>query len=152
MKRIVVCAAACAALASCHRELPPPVKPVPAAKPKTAEKPVARVTTIDMTTFFSLREADKVLVYDVRPVWMYNVSHIAGAQSWSGSALVEQFAQRDAEMKAARAAGKTVVLYCTNAKCQDSRAVAKWLASQGHATAVLDGGIEAWKEAGLPVE
>lgn len=151
MKRLVVCAAASAAMASCHRELPPPVHPVPAAKP-TAAKPAARVTTIDMTTFFSLREADKVLVYDVRPSWMYSVGHIAGAQSWSGAALVEQFPQRDREMKEARAAGKTVVLYCTNAKCHDARAVAKWLAAQGHSSAVLDGGIEVWKAAGLPTE
>lgn len=154
MKRIVACAAASVMLAACHRELPPLVKQPPVAKPAAAAvpQPVARVTTIDLTTFFSLREAGKVLVYDVRPMWMYDVGHIDGAQSWSGTALVEQFAARDREMIAARKAGKTVVVYCSNTKCQDARKVAGWLAKQGHATAVLDGGWDAWKEAGLAAE
>jgi rhodanese-related sulfurtransferase len=55
-------------------------------------------------------------------------------------------------MDAARAAGKEIVLYCTNTECPDARVVAGWLAERGYSTLVYRGGWEEWKQAGLPVE
>lgn len=138
------------ALAACADKTPPPVKkPVAAPAPKPKQ---GRVTAISLDTLYTLQQAGKVRIYDVRPSFVYAFGHLPGAVNWPRSAFDSQLASRQSEIRAAAVADQPVVLYCTDAACPDGRAVAERLAALGHTVAVLEGGYAIWKDAGLPVE
>ena len=82
----------------------------------------------------------------------FGAAKIPGAISWPRHDFNGRLSQSETEIAAAKAAGKPVVIYCTDAGCPDDRAVAEKLAARGHDVAVLEGGFAAWKEAGLPTE
>ena len=83
---------------------------------------------------------------------MSGFGKIPGAISWPRHDFDGRLSQSETEIRAAKAAGKPVVIYCTDAACPDARAVAEKLAARGHDVAILDGGFAGWKEAGLPTE
>ena len=150
-------------LAACQDQAAPPVAttPAPAVKPSTApakpksEAPAVKagkLTVMDMATFFPRQQAGTVLIYDSRPGFVAGFGKIPGAISWSRHEFDARLSQSESEIRAAKAAGKPVVIYCTDAACPDSRAVAEKLAARGHDVAILEGGFAAWKEAGLPTE
>jgi rhodanese-related sulfurtransferase len=147
-------------LAACQDQTPPPVTtPVPAAKPAAipAKPPVApvkagKLTSIDLPTLFPRQQAGTVLLYDARPGFVAGFGKIPGAISWPRHDFDARLSQGEAEIRAAKAAGKPVVFYCTDAACPDARAVAEKLVARGHDVAILDGGFAEWKEAGLPTE
>ncbi|MGC4014298.1 MAG: rhodanese-like domain-containing protein [Luteolibacter sp.] len=149
----ILAALAAVSLVSCGHKSHPAPKPV--AK-QTATKPAApvrgRVSVIEMSALFTLQQDGKVLVYDVRPSFVHGFGHLAGAISWPRGSFDEDYARHEPEMRAALAANKDVVLYCTDAACPDSRAVAARLAEKGFSVSVLEGGYNAWKDAGMPVE
>ena len=143
-------------LASCQD--PAPVPPVVAAAP-TEPKPAAppavksgKLTVIDITTLFPRQQAGTVLLYDARPGFVAGFGKIPGAISWPRGDFDARLSQSEAEIRAAKAAGKPVVFYCTDAACPDARAMAERLATKGHDVSVLEGGYAMWKEAGLPTE
>ena len=156
MKASLFVAAAAWGLASCQDPTAPPVvatapvKPAPA-KPAPAVK-TGTLSAIDLTTLFPRQQAGTVLIYDARPGFVAGFGKIPGSISWPKNDFDARLPQREAEIRAAKAAGKPVVLYCTDAACPDARAVAEKLAARGHDVAILDGGFAAWKEAGLPTE
>jgi rhodanese-related sulfurtransferase len=156
-------------LAACQEQAPttvagtsptarPPVAPSQAAapgKPATITAPAVKtgkLTTIDLTTLFPRQQAGTVLLYDARPGFVAGFGKIPGAISWPRHDFDSRLSQRETEIRAAKAAGKPVVIYCTDAACPDARAVAEKLAARGHDVAILDGGFAGWKEAGLPTE
>jgi len=135
--------------------------PAPSAKReephRTAEatpsaRKTAKVSTIDLNALSQLQQSGKVLLLDVRPPFVTPFGRIPGAITWPRFSFSKELSQHEPEVKAALAAGRTVVLYCTDAGCPDSRAVAEKLAALGYPVSVLQGGYSAWKEAGLPVE
>jgi len=142
------------ALAGCAgpREAPQPPAPAAPAAPlpeRPAPRPVGRVTPISITDFFPLQQSGAVLIYDVRPAFYHSLGQIPGSVNWPKSAYGRQLAVREAEIRAAVANGRPVVIYCTDAACPDAREVAGWLAKRGHDIRVLDGGWEAWKAIGF---
>lgn len=148
-------------LAACQDQVPPPpvtprspaAKPAGApAKPSVSEVKAGTLTSIDLTTLFPRQQAGTVLLYDARPGFVAGFGKIPGAISWSRHDFDARLSQSEAEIRAAKAAGKPVVIYCTDAACPDARAVAVKLVARGHDVAILDGGFAAWKEAGLPTE
>ena len=144
-------AAVACLLASCGHE-PPPKAPVKPAVAKPASPRQGRVTTIDLNTLLFLQQNDRALIYDARAYVIHAYNHVPGSISWPRTSFNEQVVTREAEIRAAVAAGKNVVVYCTDAGCPDARAVATQLAARGHTISVLEGGFHAWKDAGLPVE
>jgi rhodanese-related sulfurtransferase len=150
---IALLAASCASPA---REVPMK-KPAPAAV-KAAKKPPVRlngrgeVSSVSLADLFALQQSGQVLLYDARPRFFYALGHIAGAISLPKADGVAQIEKREAEIKAALAAKKTIVVYCTNFACPDARTVAIQLSSFGYPSSTLSGGWESWKEAGLPTE
>src|ERR1035437_1281954 len=127
-----------------------PVKPVvagPSVPPRQA-----RVTAIDLSTFVTMREQGSVLVYDVRPSWLYMLGHIPGAESFPGRSFEEAFPSKEPAMKAALSSKRTIVIYCTDLKCPDGGIVAGWMSKKGIPVSVLSGGWEDWKAAGMPTE
>jgi rhodanese-related sulfurtransferase len=111
-----------------------------------------KVSSISLTEFFPLHESGRVLLYDARPRFFYSLGHIPRAVSLPKDGCDAQLEKRDSEIKAAIAAKKTIVIYCTNLLCPDARAVATHLADRGYSSAVLSGGWETWTESGMPAE
>jgi rhodanese-related sulfurtransferase len=134
----------------------PTAKNAPSAKPEP-KKPVlmngrGKVTSISLTELFALQQAGNVLLFDARPGFFYGLGHIQGAISLPKPDCDAQITRREAEIKAAIAAQKPIVVYCTNLLCPDARTVANHLAGFGYSSSVLTGGWESWKESGLPTE
>ena len=143
-------------LASCAqpaRQAAAPETPVAAEKKPVRMNGRGKITSISLTDLFALQQADQVLLYDARPGFFYSLGHLPGAISLPKSADCDaQITRREAEIKAALAAKKTIVIYCTNLACPDARTVAIHLAGFGYSSSTLTGGWEAWKESGLPTE
>lgn len=135
-----------------------PVKEAPAPEKKTTPKKTPRmndrgkISSISLTDAFALQQSGRALIYDARPGFFYGLGHIPGAISLPKTNCDEQIVAREAEIKAALAAGKTLVVYCTDMLCPDARTVAIHLASFGYSSSTLSGGWESWKESGLPTE
>ena len=139
-------------LASCAQPVVPET-PVAAMKKPVRINDRGKITSISLTELFALQQSDRVLLYDARPGFFYNLGHLPGAISLPKSEdCDEQITEREAEIKAALAAKKTIVIYCTNLACPDARTVAIHLAGFGYSSSTLTGGWEAWKESGLPTE
>ncbi len=148
-------------LASCTGpEIPPPPSaPVAATKitPATALAPVkpvrlsvpAEVSVISLSDFFTLEQSGKALIYDARAAFFYHLGHIPGAINLSKNHCDASITARAPEITAAIAAGKTVVVYCSNTRCPDARAVAAHLANAGYPTKIFPGGWEEWRTADL---
>lgn len=117
------------------------------AKPKTG-----KLTSIDLEAFFQKQQAGSVLVYDARPGFVSAFGRVPGAISWPRGDFNDQLGRREIEIREAKKAGKTVVIYCTDAPCPDARSVADRLAARGHDVCILAGGYAAWKDAGMPTE
>ena len=143
-------------LASCTQPVPE-VPVATAAAPLAKPKPVrmngrGKVTSISLTEAFTLQQSGNVLLFDARPGFFYGLGHIPGAINLPKPDCDAQIVKREAEIKAALAAQKTIVIYCTNLLCPDARTVANHLAGFGYPSSVLSGGWDSWKEAGLPTE
>ncbi|WAC21864.1 rhodanese-like domain-containing protein [Luteolibacter sp. SL250] len=110
------------------------------------------VSSISLTKLFELQQSGNVLIYDARPSVFYKEGHIPGAISVPKSVGREAVRVRDPELKAAKAAGKPIVVYCTGVLCADARTVARYLASAGYSSSTFSGGWDEWKSAGLPTE
>lgn len=144
-------AAVALGLASCAQ----PVKTttVPAAKPKPVRmNGRGEITSISLSELFALQESGQVLLYDARPKFYYSLGHLPGAISLPKTDCDKQITARETEIKAALAAKKTIVVYCTNLTCPDARTLAIHLADYGYSSSTLTGGWETWKESGLPTE
>ncbi len=144
-------------LASCAAPPPapsPPVVEAAALKKLIAPGPPRRgaVSRIPLGTYFAMQQAGTVLTIDVRPSFYYVMGHIPGAINWPKNNFKSQLTRQEPRLKAAVAAGKPIVLYCTDLACPDARTVAAELAPLGYDTAILAGGFEAWKLGELPTE
>ena len=129
-----------------------PGRPAAAAgSPAPAVVP-GRVTRIMLGDFFALQQSGEVLIYDVRPAFFHSMGSIPGSINWPKPAYQNQLARRESEIREAAAASRPVVLYCTDLACPDARDIATRLAARGHSVSVLEGGWEAWKAGGLPLE
>ena len=133
-----------------------PEKPAEPAKPKY-KKPVRMngrgdLSSISLEQVFGLQQSGKAVIFDARPAFFYNLGHIPGAISLPKSNCDEAIHNREAEIKAALAEGKTLIVYCTSITCPDARAVADHISGFGYPAAIFTGGWDAWKDAGMPTE
>jgi rhodanese-related sulfurtransferase len=134
-----------------------PVKDRKSAPEPEFKKPVnmnnrGKVTSISMDQVFELQQSGKAMIFDARPAFFYNLSHIPGAISLPKNNCDAVIHAKEAEIKAALAEGKTLIVYCTNLMCPDARTVATHLSGFGYAASVFHGGWEGWQEAGMPTE
>ena len=126
-------------------------------KPPAPSKPVnmngrGKVSSISIENLFTLQQGENVLLFDARPGFFYALGHIPGAISMPKADCDKLINKHEGEIKAAIAAKKTIVVYCTNLLCPDARTVARHLAALGYSSSTLTGGWDSWKEAGLPTE
>jgi len=91
--------------------------------------------------------SDGGVIYDVRSHGYYdqNATRIQGSKRLEPHGLHQQPLQVEPD-------GPTVYLYCTCRGDATSSRVAKELLDQGVQVAVIEGGLRAWKKAGLPLE
>lgn len=115
-------------------------------------KILGKVNSIVMDEFFAIQQEGGALVYDVRKAYFYGIDRIPGAVNWPHDDYEGQVQARDLEIQKALGKGKKVVLYCFNFGCPEARNVAKKLARRDYEVHVFSRGIDAWREAGLPVE
>jgi len=135
---------------------PAPEKAAQAEKPKF-KKPVrmngrGKLTSISLEQVFALQQSDRALIYDARPGFFYQLGHIPGAINLPKNGCDEAIHDREGEIKAALAAGKTIIVYCTSITCPDARALANHISGFGYPASIFTGGWDAWKDAGMPTE
>jgi len=151
------------ALGSCTQpaSAPVPVPPVAPAKQEVAKpaykKPVrmngrGEITSISLEQFFERKEAGMTLVFDARPSFFYRLGHIPGAISMPLKGSDADIAARESEIKAALAAGKTLIVYCTSITCPDARSLAIHFSGFGYPVSVYSGGWDGWRDAGMPLD
>ncbi len=111
----------------------------------SALRSVPRVHPADAARAMS---ADGAVIYDVRSHGYYDdkATRIQGSVRFEPNALHQPAEQPDLPQ------GKPVYLYCTCIREATSARVAKELMDKGVPVAVIEGGLRAWKKAGLPVE
>lgn len=91
-----------------------------------------------------------VVLLDARPNLFFEMSHLPGAHLLSREQFAEGFARIEPLL---RAAGQTLVVYCSDAECEDGGRVAQSLRERGlENVRVFVGGIAEWEAAGLPME
>jgi 3-mercaptopyruvate sulfurtransferase SseA len=161
-RRIHLLAVAGALLpASCADRVETPAAPpvraeqaeaAPAFRKKPRMNGRGEVTSIPLDKFFGLHQSGKVMVFDARLGFFHGLGHIPGAISLPLKNCDEAIHRREAEIKAALAAGKTIVVYCSGITCPDARSVARHLSGFGYPASVFSGGWDEWKSAGLPAE
>ena len=148
-------------LASCadpstRQPAKPPSSPAQPAAP-AYKKPVlmngrGKIDSIPLADFFILQQAGKAVIFDARPAFFYSLGHIPGAISLSKNGCDEAIHQREASIKAAVDAGKTLVVYCSSSACPDARTVAIHISGFGYPVKIFYGGMDAWREASMPTE
>ncbi len=135
---------------------PPEVKPVPPLNPAAAkvERPAppdivrtGKVSRMPLGSLYQLVQGNSVLVYDVRPSFVFALGHIPGAINWPKKSFEKDLSKNEPAIRTAYARNIPVVVYCTDLACPDGLAVATALSDRGHSVSVLQGGYEAWKTA-----
>ena len=145
-------------ISSCAPAVPAAVvKPATTPTPKPKPRPArlngrGKISSISLTEVFALQQSGQALIFDARPGFFYGLGHLPGAINLPKAGCDVEIEKREAEIKAALAANKTIVVYCTNLLCPDARTVAMHLAGFGYSSSTLAGGWESWKESGLPTE
>jgi rhodanese-related sulfurtransferase len=88
------------------------------------------------------------LFLDARPRDFWRMSRIPGALSLPEEDFDRAFAEIEDRLR--RASG--IVVYCSGFGCESSHVVARRLRERGLIAAILDEGIPAWLDAGLPMD
>ena len=119
----------------------------PASDHPTTTKDTTMTSTITRTDLLALLAAGTVTVVDALPQSYYDQQHLPGALN-----LVEG----DVDARAGDLlpdVTATIVTYCSNPACGNSKAVARRLEKLGYTDVrTYPGGIQEWVEAGLPTQ
>ncbi len=88
------------------------------------------------------------LFLDARPRDFWRMNRIPGALSLPEEQFDEAFPALESQVRRASA----VVVYCSGFGCEASHVVARRLREKGVAAGILDEGLPAWEDAGLPLD
>jgi rhodanese-related sulfurtransferase len=91
-----------------------------------------------------LEQGDNVEIVDVLPPETYAQGVIKGSLKIPLKELEKRYEELDAKQE--------IVTYCAGPSCSASRQAAEYLAKKGFQVRAYEGGLEKWKEAGLPLE
>lgn len=121
----------------------------PEERKETPSKPRGVITEVDLNRVLQLQDAGTALLIDVRPGLFYGLGHMPGAIHMAKKSFPLSLIKRQEAIDTAVAAGKILVLYCTNLDCPDGYAVGKEMAEMGYSVSIYKGGWEEWKAAGF---
>jgi rhodanese-related sulfurtransferase len=85
---------------------------------------------------------------DARPRDFWRMSRIPGALPLPEEDFERSFQEAEPRLRHASA----IVVYCSGYGCEASHLVARKLREKGIAAAILDEGLPAWQDAGLPLD
>jgi rhodanese-related sulfurtransferase len=88
------------------------------------------------------------LFLDARPRDFWRMNRIPGALALPEDDFDAAYAEVEPRLRRAKA----IVVYCSGYGCEASHIVARRLRDKGFDAAILDEGLPAWEEAGLPVD
>jgi rhodanese-related sulfurtransferase len=88
------------------------------------------------------------LFLDARPRDFWRMSRIPGALPLPEEDFERSFQEAEPRLRRATA----IVVYCGGYGCEASHLVARQLRERGFAAAILDEGLPAWQDAGLPLD
>jgi rhodanese-related sulfurtransferase len=88
------------------------------------------------------------LFLDARPRDFWRMSRIPGALPLPEEEFERAFHEAEPRLRRASA----IVVYCSGYGCESSHLVARKLREKGFAAAILDEGLPAWQDAGLPLD
>jgi rhodanese-related sulfurtransferase len=88
------------------------------------------------------------LFLDARPRDFWRMSRIPGSLSLPEEGFERAFAAVEERLRK----GGPIVVYCSGYGCEASHLVARKLRERGFAAAILDEGLPAWEDAGLPLD
>jgi rhodanese-related sulfurtransferase len=88
------------------------------------------------------------LFLDARPRDFWRMNRIPRALALPEDDFDKAYPEVEQEMRRAKA----VVVYCSGYGCEASHVVARRLREKGFDAAILDEGLPAWQDAGLPVD
>lgn len=86
------------------------------------------------------------LFLDARPVAFYEMSHVPGALPLPEDDYPAHFARLEPKLRSTF----DIVVYCSGYGCEASHMVARRLQQAGIQAAILEEGLPAWTDAGLP--
>jgi len=88
------------------------------------------------------------LFLDARPRDFWRMSRIPGSLPLPEEDFERSFQEAEPRLRRASA----IVVYCSGYGCEASHLVARKLREKGIAAAILDEGLPAWQDAGLPLD
>lgn len=88
------------------------------------------------------------LFLDARPRDFWRMNRIPGALPLPEDAFDQAFAAAEPALRRAKA----IVVYCSGFGCEASHVVARRLRERGIDAAILEEGLPAWEDAGLPLD
>jgi rhodanese-related sulfurtransferase len=88
------------------------------------------------------------LFLDARPRDFWRMNRIPGALSLPEDGFERAFPEVEKRLRR----GRPIVVYCSGYGCEASHLVARKLRERGFAAAILDEGLPAWEDAGLPLD
>ena len=108
------------------------------------------IPLVIMDEVVSLVNRPNVLVLDARPRVFYELGHLPGAKSLSREEFGQDLATLEKELRAGK---RTLLVYCSDADCEDSAIVANALQQRGYGPlALFAGGYAEWEAGGQRVE
>lgn len=146
LRNLAVSLSVCCGVLSCVPQ------PQPSVQVRPESRKIATTAPISLQAFYPLLESGRVLVYDARPYFYYCLGHLPGAISLPKGGGDAQILNHELEIKTALAAGKTIVIYCSDLACPDAQVLADHMAALGFPCSILTGGWETWKDSSLPTE
>lgn len=106
----------------------------------------AHAQKVDVAVFQQSIQKKEVQIFDVRTAGEFNTGHLHNALQ-ADYTKKQEFAERAQHLDKQQ----TIYVYCLSGG--RSTAAAKWMRENGFREVIeLEGGINAWKQAGLPVE
>jgi rhodanese-related sulfurtransferase len=108
------------------------------------------INSIGIEEVDTLLSSSKVILIDARPRVFYEMGHLPGARSLSREQFDKDFAALEGHLGAQ---GQALLIYCSDADCEDGAIVARTLQQRGLGPLQLfHGGFAEWEAAGKPVE
>lgn len=105
---------------------------------------------LDSEQLTNLLSQNAVLLLDARPAVFYEMGHLPGALSLSREEFERDFRALEKQL---RATSLPLVVYCSDADCEDSLHVVGELGRKGFQNVRLyQGGFSEWEAQGRPVE
>jgi len=107
--------------------------------------------TLSLEEFQAVVNQKRMMVLDARPEIFHRLGHVPGALALPQDDFETYYRKLQPQLQKDKV--QALVVYCSNASCEDSGLVAKTLRKLGYThVSIFPGGWSEWTQAGLPQE